>query len=135
MTKTRSKVGDPIVIKLHGKVASKSRNLLGVFDYGRRHGIHSVLINQLWRSSGGRLQIRFDNGAITSTEFASYNVLVNFVKSRRTWPEARVVSRGASFRSRVTESFAERLERTGDSIHIPSIALSDDKVTSVKFPA
>jgi hypothetical protein len=81
-----------VVIYRDGKAVSKSRNLRGVLDYGRKHGVNQVAIGER-SNGGGTLVVIFDNKAVVTTTFASFVVLLDWVASRAKrsgWPEASV---------------------------------------------
>ena len=83
-----------IEVQLRDRIVSRSRNLRGMRDYARVSPVVRVECRKCdgrpWRV-GGTLRVTYADGATCETEFASYNIMVDFVRKRRSW-------RGADFR-------------------------------------
>lgn len=70
------------VIRNHnGDIIQTSRNLRGIREYAGKHAAAKVSCSKL--ANGGRLCILFDNRSSFETDFASYDILVGFVKRWR----------------------------------------------------
>lgn len=83
-----------IEVQLRDRIVSRSRNLRGMRDYARVSPVACVVCRMRRghpNDPGGHLWVRYDNGATCETDFASYNIMVDFVRKRRSW-------RGADFR-------------------------------------
>lgn len=75
-----------IEILKEGKRVAYSKNLRGILDYARKHGISKVLIMEnLAAERVGTLNIIFGDGATVTTNFNSYKVLESWVAARRSW--------------------------------------------------
>lgn len=66
----------------NGKIIHTSRNLRGVLEYAGKHSALKVSCSKLTNGEG-KLCILFDNFSSFETNFASYDVLVGFVKRWR----------------------------------------------------
>jgi hypothetical protein len=75
------------ITSVDGKPVSRSRNLRGIITYAGKVGVKHVATKAL-PDGRGVLSIRFEDGATVSTEFASADVLRDWVKRRRGWPHA-----------------------------------------------
>ena len=72
-----------IEIRKDGGVVSRSRNLRGILDYGRKHGVAKALV--LNAPEGALVRLAFEDGAFCYTEFADYSVAVGWINARRAW--------------------------------------------------
>jgi len=82
-----------VIIRHRERVVSQSKNLRGIRDYARVSPVRTVICrmrNAHPKDPGGLLFVRYDNGAECETTFASYHIMVDFVRNRRSW-------RGADF--------------------------------------
>ena len=70
-----------------GKRISYSKDLRGIIDYARKHGVAKVIIVERKFASefGGTLYILFGDGATVKTGFRSYDVLEGWIAARRSW--------------------------------------------------
>lgn len=70
-----------------GKRIKYSKDLRGILDYARKHGVAKVIIVERKFASefGGTLYILFGNGATVKTGFKSYGVLESWIAARRSW--------------------------------------------------
>lgn len=66
----------------HGTVISRSRNLAGIRRYVSNHLIDEIRLVRT-NQNEGKLSIRFDDGATFETTFASYSVLIDWVRRWR----------------------------------------------------
>lgn len=86
-------------IRLNDEIVSRSRNLRGVLDYARKHGIARVRIAPEGKYEG-LLFVEFTNWATSLVRFSSFGVLREFVQERAKpghgrkiiWPEAEITS-------------------------------------------
>ncbi len=79
-----------------GQVSHRSRNLRGVLDHARRAGLWSA---HAYPSACGQglLGVTFADGAQCQVEFASYVVLCDWLRARRSWAGARSIAGGPPF--------------------------------------
>ena len=92
MYKTPPPVGQAVMVILGNRLVSFGQNLHKVaLAYGSKHGVARVVIWPLPNSEGA-LCVQYVNGATCSTRFASYSVLVDWCKARRSWPPAEILS-------------------------------------------
>lgn len=77
-----------------GRVIRRSRNLRGMRDYARTSPVACV---EVGRSPGnrtnGQLTVTYADGAYCTAHFASYHVMVDWVRTRYSWRGARRVMR------------------------------------------
>ena len=80
-------------IEKGGRIIKTSRNLRGLVEYARVSKPKRI---ELTPQSGenGRLRVIFEDGASTSAHFASYRIMVDWVRSRRSWPKKAIVFYG-----------------------------------------
>jgi hypothetical protein len=78
-----------------GAVIQRSRNLAGIRRYVGTHPIKILAIDETADSSG-KLSILFDDGASFETQFASFDVLRNFVRQWRNVHGAPLLVNGES---------------------------------------
>lgn len=80
-----------------GKRVSHSKNLRGILDYARKHGVAKVLIMENLASEfGGTLNIIFGDGATVTTNFNSYKVLESWIAARRSWNLKETLSKSTT---------------------------------------
>ena len=82
-----------LIIEKNGQIIRKSINLRGMLDYARISPVKRVELTPLDKASG-RLRVIYDDGAVTSAHFASFKIMVDFVRNRRTWRCAEIVNYG-----------------------------------------
>lgn len=74
-----------------GRVVASSHNLRGMRDYARKSAVVQVLA---WRDESnpvrGMLRVTYANGAQCKASFASYHIMVDFVRNRRSWRGAQI---------------------------------------------
>lgn len=72
------------VIHKEGRVVSRTRNLRGVIDYARRHGVKRA---SAYAKGEGRgfIAFHFADGAESRVDFESYVVAWRWIESRRSW--------------------------------------------------
>jgi hypothetical protein len=78
------------------KVIHRSRNLRGIFDHARRTWVEEAVAMPTWKSTG-LLHVTFGDGSTCRTEFASYGVLCQWLRSRRSWAGVRRIAESDSF--------------------------------------
>lgn len=75
-----------------GFTIRQSKNLRGMRDYAR---VSPVAIVETTRDPAnnvrGVLRIQYENGNYSIASFASYHVMIDFVRNRRTWRNAKHV--------------------------------------------
>ena len=81
----------PTLIHKDHKIISRSKNLRGILAYARRRahyglpiGVRNVIIFP-HADHSATLFVRFNDGASSVLEFASYLVACGWIKSRRSW--------------------------------------------------
>lgn len=78
---------------LAGKLVARSKNLRGMRDYGRRSPVARVECrkrNAHPKDPAGVIRVEYANGATCTADFASYNIMVDFVRNRRSWRGADI---------------------------------------------
>ena len=84
------------IISLDEKtVIGTGKNLRVILDYARKSKIMYINIHKNWDYSG-RVYIEFYNGYV-ETDFNSYEILKNWLKSRRNWKGVNVYDYFASW--------------------------------------
>lgn len=66
-------------------------------DYGREVGVVVASAYRCSESDGGLLHVIFADGATTCAEFASFDVLCNWLRGRRSWAGLRSIEGGERF--------------------------------------
>lgn len=74
-------------IEKGGQIIRTSRNLRGLLDYGRISKPARIELSPIGKVNG-RLRVIFSDGATSSAHFASYHIMVDWVRKRRTWRKA-----------------------------------------------
>lgn len=71
------------------RVLRVSRNLRGLRDYARTSPVACVITRRdSSNPHNGALTVVYKNGALGRAHFASYSIMVDFVRNRRTWRSA-----------------------------------------------
>lgn len=75
-----------------GSTIRESKNLRGMRDYAR---VSPVAIVETMRDKSnevrGVLRVQYENGNYSIASFASYHIMIDFVRNRRSWRSARHV--------------------------------------------
>jgi hypothetical protein len=82
-----------IEVQLRYRIVSRSRNLRGMRDYARVSPVVRVECrkrNAHPKDPGGVISVEYTDGATCTADFASYHVMVDFVRNRRSWRGADV---------------------------------------------
>jgi hypothetical protein len=79
-----------INIEKNGQIIRTSKNLRGILDYARLSSPKRIELTP--QATGGRLRVIFFDGASTSATFNSFDVMVDWVKNRRSWPQNAVIN-------------------------------------------
>jgi hypothetical protein len=74
-----------------GRIVRTSKNLRGVLDYARVSPVRRVETTPL-PAGAGSLRVLYRDGAETRANFASYEVMLDWVKRRRSWAGAAFVN-------------------------------------------
>lgn len=82
-----------VSIEKNGQIIRQSRNLRGIVDYARSSKPARVELTP-FGVCNGRLRVIFNDGASTSAHFASYHIMIDWVRNRRSWPKSAVVIYG-----------------------------------------
>ncbi|CAB5144595.1 hypothetical protein UFOVP147_21 [uncultured Caudovirales phage] len=82
-----------INIEKNGQIIRTSRNLRGLRDYARVSPVARVELTPQGVCNG-RLRVLYRDGASTSANFASFHIMVDFVRNRRSWRGAEIVNYG-----------------------------------------
>lgn len=80
-----------IYIYKNGAVIRQSKNLRGIREYGVPCKIE---LSPLEKRPNGVLQVTYTDGATARIDFASYHIMVDFVRNRRTWRQSEIVFNG-----------------------------------------
>lgn len=82
------------VIK-NGQVIHTSKNLRGMLDYARVHQVAWIESCQIGPNKGqGTMRVIYSDGAESRANFASYHVMIDWIRNRRTWRTAKHVMQG-----------------------------------------
>lgn len=76
------------IVDLRGRIIHRSRNLRGILDHARRTWVEEAEATP-GEEGKGILHVTFGDGSTCRTEFASYQVLCWWLRSRRSWAGAR----------------------------------------------
>jgi hypothetical protein len=76
-------------IEKNGQIVKRSRNLRGIVDYSRVSVPARVELIPVGKSSGS-LRVIFADGASTRVNFASYSIMVDWVRNRRCMRHANI---------------------------------------------
>lgn len=82
-------------IEKGGQIIRTSRNLRGLLDYARVSKPKRVELTPQ-EGSNGRLRVIYSDGATSSARFRSYNIMVDWVRNRRSWRGAEIVHYGGN---------------------------------------
>ena len=78
------------IIDVNQNTIRSSRNLRGMRDYAR---VSPVAIVQTERDKAnntrGVLRVTYENGCYSIASFASYHIMLDFVRNRRSWRNAQ----------------------------------------------
>ena len=73
-----------------GKVIRTSENLRGMRDYARVSPVaHVKTLRDLTNKSRGYV-VEYDDGATCCASFASFHIMIDFVRARRSWRRANI---------------------------------------------
>lgn len=76
-------------IKLAGVTVSRTRNLRGLLEYGRKHQVSKIESRpDPLNVVRGELLITYANGAQGFASFASYSIMIDWIRNRRSWRSA-----------------------------------------------
>jgi hypothetical protein len=122
-----------------GIQAFTSRNLRGLIDYGRKHGITKVTLGDC-TSGDGLYRAEFSNGVVCNGSFASPSVMLGFFLGRGFVSvidcERHVFNQGVSM-GRITLPFMCSIDRDGTPLRFgPWIATAyrdEHQTPMVKF--
>lgn len=82
-----------ISIEKAGSIIRTSKNLRGMRDYARVSPVCRVELTP-FGVCNGRLRVFYQDGAECKANFASFHIMVDFVRNRRTWRGAKIVNYG-----------------------------------------
>jgi hypothetical protein len=73
-------------IKKDGVTVSRSKNLRGLLDYARKSRVALIesRVDPL-NSVRGEIRVTYADGATGFASFASYNIMIDWVRNRRIW--------------------------------------------------
>lgn len=80
-------------IEKNGQIIKTSRNLRGIVDYARTSKPARIELTPQGKVNG-RLRVIFADGASTSAHFASYHIMVDWIRNRRSWDKNSIVFYG-----------------------------------------
>ena len=75
-------------VELDGKIVRTSHNLRAILDYASKPAKVELLKTGI---SNGLLKIVFKDGATTQAKFASYHIMVDWVRNRRSWDKSTYI--------------------------------------------
>lgn len=73
-----------------------SRNLRGLVDYARKYRVVCIITRKEMTAdtyARGELRVVFSDGGIGDASFASFEIMIDWVRNRRTWRERGAVVR------------------------------------------
>lgn len=76
-----------------GQIIRTSRNLRAMRDYARVSPVARVELTPQGKENG-RLRVIYCDGATSSAHFASYHIMIDWVRNRRSWRNAEIVFYG-----------------------------------------
>lgn len=80
------------IVSKDGKVIRTSQNLRGMRDYARVSPVAKVTTQKdPQNKTRGILTVHYENGAHCVASFASFNIMIDFVRNRRSWRGAEFV--------------------------------------------
>lgn len=82
-----------ISIEKNGQIIRTSRNLRGMRDYARVSPVSHIELTP-FGICNGRLRVIYRDGAECKANFASFHIMVDFVRNRRSWRGAEIVNYG-----------------------------------------
>lgn len=75
------------------RVIRRSKNLRGLLDYARVSRVVRVELTPFAKVNGS-LRVFYADGAIGRANFASFHIMVDWVRNRRSWRGAQIVNYG-----------------------------------------
>lgn len=78
-----------------GRIVRTSKNLRGMRDYGRVSPV-AIVQSEIDPSNTTRgiLRVTYANGCSSIASFASYHVMVDWIRNRRSWCSAKHIMQG-----------------------------------------
>ncbi|HDR9130795.1 TPA: hypothetical protein QDA91_001892 [Burkholderia vietnamiensis] len=77
-----------------GRVIGASKNLRGMRDYARKSPVACVeTLRSPANRHNGQLTVTYADGAYCTAHFACYEIMIDWVRARRSWRQARHVMR------------------------------------------
>lgn len=73
-----------------GRIIRRSRNLRGMRDYARTSPVARVVTGRELNTVRGKLLVQYADGAECRASFASYHIMIDFVRNRRSWRGAEI---------------------------------------------
>jgi hypothetical protein len=85
-----------IQIMKEGACVARSRNLRGILDYARRSPVAHIETSMGYDGSPvrGLVLVKYADGAHCLTDFASYHIMIDWLRGRRSWRGATWTHRG-----------------------------------------
>jgi hypothetical protein len=82
-------LNDCAIVNQNGEVIRTSKNLRGMRDYARVSPVVQVITSKDSKNPlRGSLVVEYADGARCQASFASFNIMIDFVRARRTWRTA-----------------------------------------------
>lgn len=79
----------------NGQIIRTSKNLRGMRDYARVSPVVRIESSPvLGHDVRGTFRVIYADGAESRANFASYNIMIDFIRNRRTWRSAKHVMQG-----------------------------------------
>lgn len=85
-----------VSIEKNGRIIRRSKNLRGIIDYARTSPASRVELTPQGVTRG-RVRVIYADGAVTSAQFNSYRIAVDWVRRRRIFGAASVIYYGPDF--------------------------------------
>lgn len=72
-----------------GAILRTSKNLRGMMDYARVSPVAFIVTSRdSANNTRGVLRVTYHNGCYSIASFASYHIMIDFVRNRRSWRDA-----------------------------------------------
>lgn len=77
-----------------GQVIRTSRNLRGMLDYARISPVVRIESTPINEGHNGSMRVFYADGAECLAHFRSYEIMIDFIRNRRSWKSAKHVMQG-----------------------------------------
>lgn len=82
-------------IEKNGQIIRRSKNLRGLVDYARVSPVVRIESTPVkGHEVCGTMRVFYKDGAVSRANFASYHIMIDWIRNRRTWRGAKRVMQG-----------------------------------------